>query len=111
MVFQEYLHQIDEIEGRLSRLENAIHLEATESDYTPVIQALQTLRGVAEVTAVSLVAEVGNFSRFRNPAQLMAYAGLVPREYSSDSSRWQGGITKTGNAHLRRVLGEAAWSY
>jgi transposase len=72
---------------------------------------LQTLRGVAEVIATSLVAEVGEFQRFRNPAQLMAYAGLVPREYSSGASRWQGGITKSGNAHLRRVLGEAAWCY
>lgn len=111
VVFQEYLHHIDEIEGRLSRLEAAIHLEATESERAPVIQALQTLRGVAEVVATSLVAEVGEFQRFRNPAQLMAYAGLVPREYSSGATRRQGGITKTGNAHLRRVLGEAAWCY
>ncbi|WP_419723402.1 transposase [Sulfoacidibacillus ferrooxidans] len=58
-----------------------------------------------------MVAEVGEFRRFRNPDQLMAYAGLVPREYSSGSSRKQGGITKCGNAHLRRVLGEAAWRY
>jgi transposase len=111
VVFQEYLHHLDEIDGRLSRLDAAIHLEATESERAPVIQALQTLRGVAEVIATSLVAEVGEFQRFRNPAQLMAYAGLVPREYSSGSSRKQGGITKCGNAHLRRVLGEAAWSY
>ena len=111
MVFQEYLHQLDEIEGRLKRLEAAIHREATESERAPVIQALQTLRGVAEITAISLVAEIGDFRRFRNPKQLMAYAGLVPREYSSGSSRWQGRITKAGNSHLRRTLGEAAWSY
>ncbi|CAB3391264.1 IS110 family transposase [Kyrpidia spormannii] len=110
-VFQEYLHALDEIEGRIQRVEAAIHEQATQSDRAPVIQALQTLRGVAEVTAVSLVAEVGEFSRFRNPRQLMAYAGLVPKEYSSGARRWQGGITKTGNAHLRRVLVEAAWSY
>ena len=111
VVFQEYLHHLDEIEGRLKRLDAAIHLEATESERAPVIRALQTLRGVAEVTATSLVAEIGEFRRFRNPKQLMAYAGLVPREYSSGSSRWQGSITKAGNSHLRRVLGEAAWSY
>jgi len=58
-----------------------------------------------------LIAEVGEFSRFRSPRQLMAYAGLVPREYSSGSRRRQGGITKTGNAHLRRAVVEAAWSY
>jgi len=110
-VFQEYLHNITEIEGRIQRLEVAIHEEATESDHAPVIQALQTLRGVKEVTAVTLVAEIGKFSRFRNPKQLMAYAGLVPKEYSSGASRWQGGITKTGNAHVRWILSESAWSY
>ncbi len=111
LVFQEYLHTIDEIEGRIGRLETAIHKEATQSDRAPVIQALQTLRGVAEITAVTLVAEVGEFQRFRSPRQFMAYAGLVPREYSSGGRRWQGEITKTGNAHLRRVLVESAWSY
>ncbi|GMA66110.1 IS110 family transposase [Alicyclobacillus fastidiosus] len=111
VVYQEYLHHLDEIEGRLKRLEAAIHLEATESERAPVIQALQTLKGVAEVIATSLVAEVGEFRRFHNPKQLMAYAGLVPSEYSSGVSRKQGRITKSGNAHLRRVLGEAAWCY
>ena len=102
---------LDEIEGRLKRLDAAIHLEATESQRAPVIQALQTLRGVAEVIATSLVAEIGEFSRFKNSKKLMACAGLVPMVYSSGSSRWQGRITKAGNSHLRRVLGEAAWSY
>jgi transposase len=110
-VFLEYLHHLDEISGRIKRLDQEIHEQATESSHAPVIQALQTMRGVAEVTATSLVAEIGNFSRFQNPRQLMAYAGLVPKEYSSGASRWQGGITKTGNAHVRRVLVEAAWSY
>ncbi|GMA61360.1 hypothetical protein GCM10025859_18000 [Alicyclobacillus fastidiosus] len=67
VVYQEYLHHLDEIVGRLKRLEAAIHLEATESERAPVIQALQTLKGVAEVIATSLVAEVGEFRRFRNP--------------------------------------------
>lgn len=111
VVFQEYLHHLQEIQGRISRLEAAIHQEAMESEQAPVIQAIQTLRGVAEVVATSLVAEVGEFSRFRNPKQLMAYAGLVPSEYSSGLSRRQGRITKSGNSHLRRVLGEAAWCY
>ncbi len=111
IVFQEYLHHLDEIAGRIERLEQEIHLQATESSHAPVIQALQTLRGVAEITATSLVAEIGEFSRFQNPRQLMAYAGLVPKEYSSGASRWQGGITKTGNAHVRHSLTEASWSY
>ena len=111
ITFQEYWHQIDEIQERIKRLEQEMHAQATDSPHTPVIQALQTLRGVAEVTEISLVAEVEKFSRFRSPKQLMAYAGLVPREYSSGSSRWQGGITKTGNTHVRFAVTESAWSY
>ena len=111
ITFQEYSHQIDEIKERIKRLEQEMHDQATESSHAPVIQALQTLRGVAEVTAITLVAEVGKFSRFRSPKQLMAYAGLVPREYSSGSSRWQGGISKTGNTHVRFAVVESAWSY
>jgi transposase len=111
VVFREYLHTLDEIEERIRRLEAAIHEQAEASRRAPVIKALQALRGVAEVTAVTLVAEVGEFSRFRSPRQLMAYAGLVPREHSSGSRRSQGGITKAGNSHVRRIVVEAAWSY
>jgi len=71
----------------------------------------QVLGGLAEVTATTLVAEIGQFSRFDNPRQLMAFAGLTPSEYSSGGSRHRGGITKTGNARIRRVVIEASWSY
>lgn len=111
VVFREYLHAIDEIASRVTRLEAEIEVAATVGSHAPVIQALQALRGVQVVTAATLVAEVGQFSRFRRPSQLMAYAGLVPREHSSGVGRWQGGITKTGNAHLRRIACEAAWAY
>jgi transposase len=111
VVLREYLHHLDEITGRIERLEQEIHTQATESQHAPVIQALQTLRGVAEIIATSLVAEIGQFSRFQSPRQLMAYAGLVPKEYSSGLSRKQGSITKAGNAHVRHVLAEASWSY
>lgn len=69
MVYQEYLHHLDEIEGRFKRLEATIHLEAMESERDLVILALPTLKVVAEVIATSLVAEVGEFRRFRNPKQ------------------------------------------
>jgi transposase len=72
---------------------------------------LQALRGVAKVTAVTLVTEVGRFSRFPHPRQLMGYRGAVPREHSSGSETRREGITKAGNSHLRRVLVEATWSY
>ena len=111
VVLREYLHTIDEIASRIGWLEAEIEAAATIGRHAPVIQALQALRGVQVVTATTLVAEVGEFSRFRHPSQLMAYGGLVPREHSSGAGHWQGGITKTGNAHLRRIACEAAWSY
>ena len=76
-----------------------------------MIEALQALRGVAHITAATVVAEVGSLSRFENPRQLMGYTGLVPREHSSGNRTQRGAITKSGNAHLRRVLVEAVWAY
>jgi transposase len=72
---------------------------------------LQASRGVAKITAVTIVSEVGALSRFPNPRQLMGYSGLVASEFSSGNRILRGHITKTGNAHLRRVLVEAAWCY
>src|SRR5216117_2775338 len=73
--------------------------------------ALQTLRGMRQVTAATIVSEVGPLSRFTHPRQLMGYSGTVPSEHSSGSSVHRRAITKTGNAHLRRVLVAAAWAY
>lgn len=108
IVFQEYLHAIDEVAERLKRIESEIHEQAIQSEHAPVIQALQTLRGVAEVTAVTLVAEIGQFSRFTSPRQLMSYSGLVPKEYSAERTPLVGGSSvtnglKCGNqpAHIR----------
>src|SRR5437868_3861433 len=75
------------------------------------VAALQSMRGVARVVAVTVVAEVGDFRRFVNPRQLMACRGLVPSEHSSGSWVRRGGITKAGNALARRVLIEGAWTY
>lgn len=111
IVFQEYYHQLKELEQRILRLEEEIRVQATEGVHAPTIQALQCLRGVALITAASLVAEIGSFKRFSTPKQLMAYVGLIPSEFSSGESRKQGGITKTGNRHVRRLLVESAWSY
>jgi transposase len=76
-----------------------------------VIEALQALRGIALVSAVTIVAEVGELSRFKRAPQLMGYSGLGAREDSSGPRTRRGGITKTGNAHLRRIAIEAAWAY
>jgi transposase len=76
-----------------------------------VIEALQALRGIASVTAVTIASEVGELSRFAKPRQLMGYSGAVASEDSSGQRTRRGGITKAGNAHLRRVIVEAAWAY
>jgi transposase len=109
----DYVHQVEHVAMRLERLDRAIQEAARLAPprMRAVIAALQALRGVAEIAAVTIVAELGETSRFRTPRQLMAYSGLVPSEYSSGSKRRQGSITKTGNAHLRRVIAEAAWAY
>ena len=76
-----------------------------------MVEALQALRGVQFTVAVTIVAELGDLTRFDNPRQLMNYLGLTPSEYSSGERRRQGGITKTGNTHARRALVEGAWAY
>jgi hypothetical protein len=76
-----------------------------------VIDALQALRGVAKITAITLATELGTFARFTCAPQVMSYTGLVPSEHSSGARDRRGAITKAGNAHLRRVLVEAAWHY
>lgn len=111
IAFQEYLQQLKEFQQRLKLLEKEIEDQAKEGVHAPMIQTLMTLRGVAVITATSLVAEIGSFKRFQTPKQFMAYTGLVPSESSSGLSRKLGDITKTGNRHVRRLLIESAWSY
>lgn len=69
------------------------------------------LRGISLITAMTVLTELGDITRFDSPSQLMAYLGLVPSEHSTGASRTQGGITKTGNGHVRRVMVEVAWAY
>jgi transposase len=111
VVLGEALTALDQAAARLGRLEEAIAEQTTGSSLAPLLGALQTARGVGPVTAATLVAELGDLRRFASPRQLMAYAGLVPGEHSSGSRTRRGGITKTGNAHVRRVVVEAAWQY
>lgn len=96
---------------RLARLDKAIDrlVESAPAHMRAVIEALQALRGVAKLTAVTIVTEVGTFKRFRRPTEMMGYTGFVPSEYSSGGRESKGRLTRTGNAHLRHVLGEAAW--
>ena len=107
----EYLHTIDEAKAKVTRLEKEIILIAGTTINVNLLQALQALRGVGLVTAATLIAEIGDFTRFNNPEQLMSYAGIVPGEHSSGQNRRQGRITKTGNSQLRFALVESSWSY
>jgi len=111
IVLQDYIHAVQEAETRRDRLTQQIEELLPNWSMAPVVAALQSMRGVALVVAVTVVAEVGDFRRFANPRQLMAYLGLVPSEHSSGSSVRRGGITKAGNALARRGLIEGAWTY
>jgi len=111
VAFQEYVTAIDEAAERVVRLTTQITELLPSWRMSPVVTALQAMRGVALVTAVCVVSEVGDLTRFDNPRQLMAYLGLVPSEHSSGGRRRQGAITKAGNSHVRRMLVESAWAY
>lgn len=109
----DYVAEVEHARERIARLERALDeaVEATPAAMRAVIDALQALRGIAKLTAVTIVAEVGRLSRFERPRQLMGYSGAVASEHSSGPRVRRGAITKTGNAHLRRIVVEAAWSY
>ena len=111
IVLQDYIHAVEDAEARRDRLTRQIDELLPSWSMAPVAMALQAMRGVALVVAATVVAEVGDFRRFANPRQLMAYLGLVPSEHSSGSSIRRGGITKAGNTLARRVLIEGAWTY
>lgn len=109
----DYLHEVEHMAARVERLERAIDeaVKTAPERMRGVIEALQALRGIAQVSAVTIVAELGELSRFTRPRQLMGYSGAVASEDSTGERIRRGGITKTGNAHLRRVVIEAAWAY
>ncbi len=111
IAFQEYIHAIKDATERLDRLNKAVEDALPGWKWEPVVRALMSLRGVDVLTAMTLVSEVGDFKRFKDPRSLMHFFGLTPSEHSSSDRRVQGGITKCGNAHCRRVLTEAAWHY
>jgi transposase len=111
MVFQEDVRAVSEHHERLQRLEAELHDHVQAWRLYPVVQALQALRGVQFTGAVTLIAELGDLTRFENPRQLMSYLGLTPSEYSSGERRRQGTITKAGNTFARRALIEGAWAY
>jgi len=111
--FLDYLHEVEHSAERVKRLEAAIDqaIGAAPEQMRALVAGLQALRGIKLISAASIVAEVGPVSRFPRPKQLMGYSGLVSSESSTGAVVRRGAITKAGNAHLRRILGEAAWAY
>ncbi|HEV8306257.1 MAG TPA: IS110 family transposase [Methylomirabilota bacterium] len=109
----DYLTEVEHARDRIGRLERAIDeaVETAPASVRAVIEALQALRGIAKVSAATVVAEVGLLSRFGRARRLMGYSGAVASEHSSGPRIRHGRITKTGNAHLRRIVVEAAWAY
>ena len=110
IVFQEYVRAVSEHHERLQRLEQALQEHVKAWRLYPVVEALQALRGVQCTVAVTLVAEIGDLTRFESPRELMKFMGLIPSEYSSGAQRRQGSITKAGNTPARRVLVAGAWA-
>jgi transposase len=111
IVFQEYVRAITESTERLQRLEQELQAQVQAWRLYPVVEALQALRGVQFTVAVTMVAEIGDLTRFEHPRELMKFLGLTPSEYSTGDHRRQGAITKAGNTHARRALVEGAWAY
>lgn len=111
LAFEELLHAVADPAQRLERLTRAIEAQLATWARRPLVEALMCLRGMALINAVTWVAEIGDFTRFTHPSQLMSYIGITPSEDSSGQKRRQGAITKTGNEACRRAIIEAAWQY
>ena len=111
VVLQEYIDAVKAANARVAEMMRQMLRVLPQWRLAPVVDALTALRGIDKLSAMTLLAELGDISRFQSPKQLMAYLGLVPGEHSSGGRRRQGAITLTGNAHARRTLVESAWSY
>ncbi|WP_432257736.1 IS110 family transposase [Cupriavidus sp. TMH.W2] len=111
LAFEEYRRTIEDRIAQCSRLEAALREAMVNWRFYPAVLGLQTMRGIDFTTAVGMLAELGDLSRFAHPRQLMAWLGVTPAEHSSGEKRRQGSITKNGNSYARKLLVEAAWSY
>jgi transposase len=111
LAFEEYRRTIEDRLAQCARLETALRAAVPNWRFYPAVLGLQAMRGVQFTTAVCMLAELGDLSRFAHPRQLMAWLGVTPSEHSSGEKRRQGSITKNGNSYARKLLVEAAWSY
>jgi transposase len=111
LVFEETMLAVRQAQERLERLEQAIRAAVPDWSLAEVVTGLMAMRGLDLISAATLLAEIGDLSRFRTPQQLMAYLGLVPSEESTGDTIKRGPITKAGNRRARRMLVECSWSY
>ena len=111
IVLQDHIDAVSDAEVRVKRFDDQIAAFVPDWGLAPVVAALQAMRGIGFLCAVTLVSEIGDFTRFAHPRQLMAYLGLVPSESSSGPRTRRAGITKAGNSRARRILVEGAWTY
>lgn len=109
--FEAHVRTVREAQARVEELSRHVELLAQEEPYRTPVSYLRCLRGVETLTAMTLIAETQDFHRFRDAPAYMSFTGLVCSEYSSGDKIRRGSITKAGNAHIRRVLGESAWAY
>ena len=106
-----YIDNVRILNEQIQAIEKQIHVAKSGWSLEPIVDGLMALRGVNLIAAMGFISELGDLSRFSKPTELMAYLGLVPSEHSSGNSRHQGGITKSGNGHVRRLLIESGWCY
>jgi transposase len=111
IVYEEYRSQILAMEERLKRLSRQVEEAAESSQYKEAVNKLRAFKGIDYIIALALICEIGDFQRFGSAKAFMSYLGFVPSENSSGPKRHQGGITKAGNGHLRKLLVEGAWHY
>jgi transposase len=109
--FEHYVAQVDHLDAQQRALDEQIAELAQTDAYRERVARLSCLRGISTLSAMVILTELGDLRRFESPRHLMAYTGLVPSEHSSGETRRRGGITKTGNGFVRRILVEAAWAY
>lgn len=111
IALQEYINTVERVKDLVKRLTLEVEQLSAQCKLSPLVKALQSMRGISTIIAAIVAAELGDLKRFDHPEKLMAYLGLIPSEYSSGGKERHGAITKTGNGHVRRALVEAAQAY
>ena len=110
-IMEEYMGTFTYLTDKIERLDRQIEEYAQKEEYQEPVKKLCCFMGIKTMTALTTLVEVGDFKRFPSPANFASYLGLMPGEDSSGPSEKRLGITKAGNAHVRRLLVEAAQSY